>query len=101
MDGLKLVALNLRRIRVARGFSQEALAVDAQIDRTYVGGIERGTANPTVALLDRLAEALEVHVREFFEEAPTAGSAARSLTPGRKPSTRHRRRSPLHPGERI
>lgn len=62
MDGLRLLALNLRRIRVARGFSQEALAVDARIDRTYVGGIERGTANPTVALLERLATALGVHV---------------------------------------
>ena len=54
----KLVAWNLRRLRVARALSQEALAVDAGIDRSFVGRIERGIENPTVETLDRLAAAL-------------------------------------------
>ncbi len=37
-----LVARNIRRLRVARGLSQEALAVDAEIDRTYVSRLKRG-----------------------------------------------------------
>ena len=46
-------------IRVKRGLSQEALAVDANIDRTYVSCLERTLENPTVAVLERIAVALE------------------------------------------
>jgi transcriptional regulator with XRE-family HTH domain len=56
-----LVARNIRRLRVARGLSQEVLAVDAQIDRTYVSRLERGLENPSVAVLDRLAKALSAN----------------------------------------
>jgi DNA-binding XRE family transcriptional regulator len=54
MKAHALVAWNLRRIRVRRGVSQERLAYDAEIDRSYVGGLERQTENPTIDLLDRL-----------------------------------------------
>ena len=53
-----LVARNIRRLRVARALSQEDLAVDAGIDRTYVSRLERGLENPTVAVLEKLARAL-------------------------------------------
>ena len=43
-----LVARNIRRLRVAKGLSQEVLAVDAEIDRTYVSRLERGLENPTM-----------------------------------------------------
>src|ERR1700733_10442343 len=46
---------------VARGLSQEALAVHAEIDRTYVSRFERGLENPSVAVLERLAKALSDH----------------------------------------
>ena len=55
MNGRGLVAWNLRRIRVKRGLSQERLAFDSGVDRSYVGGLERRTENPTVDVLDRLA----------------------------------------------
>ncbi len=58
MDGRARVANNLRRPRIERGVSQENLAVDAFVDRTYVSGIEREEFNPTVDILDRLALAL-------------------------------------------
>jgi transcriptional regulator with XRE-family HTH domain len=61
-----LVAWNLRRLRVGRGLSQENLAVDAGIDRTYVSRLERGLENPTVGVLDQLAEALDTGIVEFF-----------------------------------
>jgi transcriptional regulator with XRE-family HTH domain len=51
-----LVAWNPGRIRVKRGLSQERLAFDAGIDRSYVGGLERQEENPTVDPLDRLAK---------------------------------------------
>jgi transcriptional regulator with XRE-family HTH domain len=85
MDGKALVAWNLRRIRVARGVSQEQLAVDAGVDRTYVGRIERGMENPTVANLDKLAEALDVHISALFMKPKPGERRAKPLQPGRKP----------------
>jgi transcriptional regulator with XRE-family HTH domain len=68
MRARALVAWNLRRIRVTRGLSQERLAFDSGVDRSYVGGLERREENPTVDLLDRLARTLSVHVSEFLAE---------------------------------
>ena len=51
MDARARVAWNIRRLRVERQVSQEAFAVDAGIDRTYVSRLERGMENPTVAVL--------------------------------------------------
>lgn len=66
MNGRALLAWNLRRLRVAQGVSQERLAFDAGVDRAYVGGLERQTENPTVDLLDKLAQTLETPLTEFF-----------------------------------
>jgi transcriptional regulator with XRE-family HTH domain len=66
MDARALVARNLRRLRVHKGLSQEVLAVDARIDRTYVSRLERGLENPTVAVLERIAGALGTQIAEFF-----------------------------------
>lgn len=68
MRGRELVGRNVRRIRVAKGISQERLAFDSGVDRSYVGGMERGEENPTVDVLDRLAVTLAVPLREFFIE---------------------------------
>ena len=46
VDAHTLVARMVRRLSVKRGLSQEALATDAQVDRTYVGGVERGDGKP-------------------------------------------------------
>jgi transcriptional regulator with XRE-family HTH domain len=56
MDGRKLVGLNVRRLRVTKGISQERLAFDSGVDRSYLGGMERGEENPTVDVLERLAK---------------------------------------------
>ena len=69
MNGRSLVARNVRRIRVTQGISQERLAFDSGIDRSYLGGIEREAENPTVDLLDRLAGTLGVPLTELFAEA--------------------------------
>jgi transcriptional regulator with XRE-family HTH domain len=72
-------------LRVANGLSQEVLAVDAEIDRTYVSRLERGLENPTVAVLERLAKALSANIEELFK-VPRAGEPApRSLKGGRRP----------------
>ena len=78
-----VVARNLRRLRVAKGLAQEALAVDADVDRTYVSRLERGLENPSVGMLERLGQALNADVREFFDPV-TARSAVKPLRSGRK-----------------
>lgn len=80
MDARGLVAWNLRRMRVARGIAQEALAIDAEIDRTYVSRLERNMENPTVAVLERLARALDSEIVEFFE-VPRAGTKRPQVLP--------------------
>jgi transcriptional regulator with XRE-family HTH domain len=80
-----LVARNIRRLRVANGLSQEVLAVDAEIDRTYVSRLERGLENPTVAVLERIANALSANIEELFK-VPRAGEPTpRPLKGGRRP----------------
>jgi transcriptional regulator with XRE-family HTH domain len=56
----------VRRLRKDRSLTQEKLALDAAIDLTYLGGIERGRRNPSVVVLGRLAEVLGVHPSDFF-----------------------------------
>jgi transcriptional regulator with XRE-family HTH domain len=84
MRGRELVGRNVRRLRVARDISQERLAFDSGVDRSYLGGVERGEENPTIDILDRLAATLAVHVSELLAPGdPEAGEAV-GLRPGRK-----------------
>ena len=84
MDARELVAWNLRRLRVGKGLAQDALAVDAAIDRTYVSRLERNKENPTVAVLERIARALDVEIVEFFV-VPKSGTRPPQVLPkGRK-----------------
>ena len=92
MNGRTLVAWNLRRIRVSKGLSQEKLAADAEIDRAYVGRIERKLENPTVGLLDRLGRALSVHISEFFVQPRPHERPPAPLPGGRR---REKRSPPL------
>jgi transcriptional regulator with XRE-family HTH domain len=84
MRGRALIAWNLRRIRVKRGLSQERLAFDAGIDRSYMGGLERQEENPTVDLLDRLAKTLSIHISELLIEPPRGAPPPRPLRRGRR-----------------
>lgn len=56
----RLVGQNLKRYREAAGLSQEALAFECGLHRTYVSGVERGVRNPTVVVLDKLARPLGI-----------------------------------------
>lgn len=62
----KILAENLRKIRKEKGLSQEALADLAKIDRTHVGNIENCRNSPGLDILSRLADALEIDVKDFF-----------------------------------
>jgi transcriptional regulator with XRE-family HTH domain len=86
MNGRALVAWNLRRLRVLQGISQERLAADAAVDRAYVGGLERQEENPTVDLLDRIAEALSVSISDFFIRPKAGDKPPAPLKSGRRPN---------------
>src|ERR1035437_1044083 len=59
----------IRRARTGVGLSQEALAVDADLDRSYVGGIERGEHNLTVMNVVKIAGALQIPPSVLFGSA--------------------------------
>ena len=85
MDAKALVAWNVRRIRVAAGVSQEQLAGDAGVDRTYVGRVERELENPTVNNLEKLASALSVHISELFRQPVPGELNPEPMKGGRRP----------------
>jgi transcriptional regulator with XRE-family HTH domain len=60
MDIRRQVGLNVRHLREERGWSQEELAFECQLHRTYISGVERGIRNPTVVVLKGIATALKV-----------------------------------------
>ena len=64
---LSLFAQNLRLVRNARGLSQEALADLADLDRTYISGIERRLRNVAIKNIQRLADALKVDARVLLD----------------------------------
>ena len=59
----------VRAARHKRGWSQERLAELADLDRTYVSGVERGIRNPALSTLERLADALQMRVSELIRDA--------------------------------
>ena len=65
MDIRQQVGRNLKRIRKEKGMSQEELAFESGLHRTYISGIERGARNPTVLILARLAETLGVPMEQL------------------------------------
>jgi transcriptional regulator with XRE-family HTH domain len=67
-DWCKIVGKNVRKIRQQRGMTQEKLAFEAEIDLTYVGGIERGKRNPSLLVMARVAEALSVPLAKLVAD---------------------------------
>lgn len=64
-----MVGANVRRLRQERGLTQEQLAFEAQIDLTYLGGIERGKRNPSLLVIARIATAVGAEPSDLV--APT------------------------------
>lgn len=62
------VGLRIRSLREERGWSQERLAGDAGVHRTYMGDVERGERNPSLFSLLKIADALGIHVSDLFSD---------------------------------
>lgn len=63
----------VRRARLARGWTQEGLAEEASLDRTYIGGIERGERNLALFTINKLALALGESAVGFLPCRPRKG----------------------------
>jgi len=85
MDIRTRVGRNIRRLRVDAEMSQEMLAVYSKLETVYLSRIERGVANPTVRVLERVARALRVDSGEFFR-IETVRTPVGNLQRGRKPA---------------
>lgn len=56
----------VRKVRTAAGLTQEELADRSGLDRSYIGGVERGERNPTLTVIEKIAEGLGVTLAELF-----------------------------------
>lgn len=61
------VGRNVRRIRQEQGLTQERVAFAAELDLTYIGGIERGRRNPSLLAMARIADALKVPLTDLLQ----------------------------------
>lgn len=62
------VGARIKQIRLSQGISQEKLALRADVDRTYLAGVEQGKRNLSIKSLEKIIIALDTTFHEFFEE---------------------------------
>lgn len=65
---LALLAKNVRILRKEINLSQEELAFECDIDRTYISKVERGIANPSLLVLFKIANVLKVEIEELLKK---------------------------------
>jgi transcriptional regulator with XRE-family HTH domain len=70
-------AANLRRFRHAKGISQEDLAYEADVNRTYVSKLEKGVSYPGLEIIAKLADALGIEPAELLVLPPRKGKRTR------------------------
>lgn len=77
MDIREVFATNLRRLRHAKGVSQDDLAYEAEISRSYLSQIEKGSFFVSIKIIDRLARALGAEPAEFLRSPPKRARRSR------------------------
>jgi transcriptional regulator with XRE-family HTH domain len=68
---------NVRKVRIAKGLSQEDLAELADLHRNYVGGVERGERNISVDNMEKIAEALATTIPKLLQELPPTANSSK------------------------
>jgi transcriptional regulator with XRE-family HTH domain len=58
--------IKVKEFRIKKGWSQEKLALNADLDRTYIPSIEKGERNVSIVVIEKIAIALEVDIEDFF-----------------------------------
>jgi transcriptional regulator with XRE-family HTH domain len=67
VDIQQRLGANLRKLRTAKGWSQERFAFEAGIHRTYISDLERGARNPTISVVEKLASCLDVKASALLD----------------------------------
>ena len=67
MDIKKKFGENVKLLRIEKGWSQEKLALNADLDRTYIPSIEKGVRNVSITVIEKIATALEVKIIELLK----------------------------------
>lgn len=75
MDLREVFATNLRRIRNAKGLSQDDLAYDAGMSRSYLSQLEKGVFYASLKIIEKLAATLDVEPAELLKKPRTSGKA--------------------------
>ncbi|NUJ97177.1 helix-turn-helix transcriptional regulator [Candidatus Gracilibacteria bacterium] len=67
MNIKEIFGVNVRKLRLNTGLSQEGLGFKAKLHRTYIGNIERGEKNITLENIQKIAKALNVNIKDLFD----------------------------------
>jgi transcriptional regulator with XRE-family HTH domain len=68
MDIKKKFGKKVKLLRIEKGWSQEKLALSADLDRTYIPSIEKGERNVSITVIEKIAKAFKVSVSELFKD---------------------------------
>jgi transcriptional regulator with XRE-family HTH domain len=63
----------IKELRINKKISQEKLALESDIDRTYISDIEKGERNVSLLIIDRLAKALQISLNDLFKKIENHG----------------------------
>lgn len=63
----KQLGMRIRYLRNKKHWSQEDLALEAEVNKNYLSDLERGMRNPTIRILEKIATALEISLEELFK----------------------------------
>ena len=66
MDIKKKFGKQVKKLRLERGLSQEALANQADLDRTYIPSIEKGERNVSITVIEKISKALKIEIVDLF-----------------------------------
>ena len=77
MDIREVFARNLRKYRRLKGLSQEAVAHEAGIDRSYISALERSAYSASITMVDKIAKVLGVDAASLLQRPPKTGRARR------------------------
>ena len=67
MDIKHRFGANVKKYRLIKGLSQEALALEAGLDRTYIPGIEKGERNVSIKVIDKISKGLNIEIKKLFD----------------------------------
>jgi transcriptional regulator with XRE-family HTH domain len=68
MDIRNKFGKKVKQLRIENGWSQEKLAMAADLDRTYIPSIEKGERNVSIVVIEKIAKALKIQISDMFKD---------------------------------